>query len=225
MKILCTVCLVFLAMAMVPPVLAQDAAVRLRDAASAGRMKDIQAIVTTPDGKAAIDNMDSMGQTPLLLAIQNNRAEAALALIAAGANINAQAKNQDTPWLLAGARGQTRVLKAMLDSGRVDYSIRNRFGGNALIPACERGHVDAVRLLVAQSKIDINQINNLGWTALLEAVLFGDDGPNNLEIVRLLVKHGADVNIADKAGLTPLAHARLRRLNLVSQLLASNGAR
>ncbi|MGL4495431.1 MAG: ankyrin repeat domain-containing protein, partial [Beijerinckiaceae bacterium] len=141
------------------------------------------------------------------------------------ANINAQAQNKDTPWLLAGARGQTRILQAMLNTGKVDYSIRNRFGGNALIPACERGHVETVRLLVTKSKIDVNHINNLGWTALMEAVLFGDDGPNNLEIVRLLVKAGADVNIADKSGITPLAHARLRRLNLVSQFLASNGGR
>ena len=219
-----TVLAIMMAMAVVPA-RAADTGQRLRDAASAGRTKDIQAVVAQDDGKSALDAADAKGQTALLLAIQNNRGEAALALIAAGANINAQAQNQDTPWLLAGARGQTRILQAMLATGKVDYAIRNRFGGNALIPAAERSYVETVRLLTTQSKIDVNHVNNLGWTALMEAVLFGNDDPNNLEVVRLLVKGGANVNIADKAGLTPLAHARLRKLNLVAQFLASHGAR
>ena len=82
-----------------------------------------------------------------------------------GADINAEAANQDTPWLLAGALGRTEMLAAMLDTGKVDYAMRNRYGGNALIPACERGHVETVRLLLERSKIDVNHINNLGWTA------------------------------------------------------------
>ena len=225
MKILHVAGWFVLLMAFAPPLAAQDFAARLREAAGAGRIADIRTMIASPGASGALDGMDAQGQTALLIAVQNGRTDAALALIAAGANINAQAQNKDTPWLLAGARGQTRMLKAMLDTGKVDYSIRNRFGGNALIPACERGHVDTVRLLVTESKIDVNHINNLGWTALMEAVLFGDDGPSNLEIVRLLVRHGADVNIADKSGITPLAHARLRKMNLVSQMLASNGAR
>lgn len=207
------------------PGMAQDQSERLRKAAAAGRSADVEQILKMPEGERVRDAADGQGQTALLIAIQNNRKAVALELIRGGANINAQAKNMDTPWLLAGARGQTDVLKAMLDTGKVDYSIRNRFGGNALIPACERGHVETVRLLVTQSKIDVNHINNLGWTALMEAVLFGDDGPNNLEVVRILLKGGANPNIADKPGITPLAHARLRRMNLVGQLLASHGAR
>jgi len=43
-------------------------------------------------------------------------------------------------------------------------------GGNALIPACERGHIDTVTVLLT-TKIDVNHVNNLGWTCLLEAVI------------------------------------------------------
>ena len=66
-----------------------------------------------------------------------------------------------------------------------------------------------MRLLLA-TKIDKDHVNNLGWTALLEAVVLGDGGPAHTEIVRLLVEAGANVNIADRDGVTPLAHAKQR---------------
>ena len=110
-----------------------------------------------------------------MLAVQNNHLAVATRLIDAGANINAQAANQDTPWLLAGALGRTAMLRHMLPKGP-DFGIRNRFGGNALIPACERAHVDTVAFLVT-TPIDVNHVNNLGWTCLLEIVILGDGGP------------------------------------------------
>jgi ankyrin repeat protein len=142
-----------------------------------------------------------------------------------GADINAEALNQDTPWLLAGALGRTEMLAAMLETGKVDYTIRNRYGGNALIPACERGHVDTVRLLLERSKIDVNHINNLGWTGLLEAVILSDGGPAHIEIVRMLLAAGADPNIADKDGVSPLQHAHDRRYDAIAALIRDAGGR
>ena len=104
--------------------------------------------------------------------------------------MNAQAANLDTPWLLAGARGRTEIIAMMLPS-RPDLTIRNRFGGNALIPACERAHVEAVPLLLAAG-IDVNHVNNLGWTCLLEIVILGDGGPRHQEVARLVLAAGAD---------------------------------
>ena len=92
-------------------------------------------------GGAPLDPVDSAKQTPLLLAVQSNHLAAAKLLIEAGANINAQAANMDTPWLLAGARGRTEMLRLMIPKGP-DYALRNRYGGTALIPACHYGHVE-----------------------------------------------------------------------------------
>jgi ankyrin repeat protein len=174
---------------------------------------------------ADINARDNHGQTALLFAVQRNDLALALELIKRGADLNAEALNHDTPWLLAGALGRTEMLAAMLDTGKVDYTIRNRYGGNALIPACERGHVDTVRLLLERSKIDVNHINNLGWTGLLEAVILSDGGPRYVEIVRMLLAAGADPNIADKEGVTPLQHARDRRYDAIAALIKNAGGK
>ena len=123
----------------------------------------------------------------------------------------------------SGPRGRTEIIAMMLPS-RPDLTIRNRFGGNALIPACERAHVEAVPLLLAAG-IDVNHVNNLGWTCLLEIVILGDGGPRHQEVARLVLAAGADPNLADKEGITPLAHARNRGQGAVARLIESAGGR
>ena len=197
----------------------------LRDAASRGDVAAIARSIATAEGKAAIDSVDGQGQSALLLAIQRGHDQAAIALIDAGADINRQAANQDTPWLLAGASGRTAALKRMLATGKVDYAKRNRYGGNALIPACERGHVETVRLLVTESKIDLDHVNNLGWTALIEAVILGDGGKRHVATVRALVDAGARRDIGDRQGVTPLQHAQSRGYKEMVAILSERAAK
>lgn len=185
---------------------------------------DLAAVQHALAAGADIDGRDEAGRTALLLAVAGGHDAIALHLIDGGADINAVAANRDTPWLLAGARGRTAVLERMLETGRVDYAKRNRYGGNALIPACERGHVETVALLLTRSRIDVDHVNDLGWTALLEAVILGDGGPRHQEIVRLLLAHGASTGIADRQGVRPLAHARMRGQAAVMALLEAAGA-
>jgi len=40
----------------------------------------------------------------------------------------------------------------------------------------------------------------------------------------LLVDHGADVNIADSGGVTPLQHARARGFSVIARILVAAGA-
>ena len=192
---------------------------------SAARRGDRAALEAALAAGASVHARDAQQQTALLIAVQHGDTDLASYLIARGADINAQATNQDTPWLLAGALGRTEILDAMLDTGNIDYTKRNRYGGNALIPACERGHVETVRLLLSRSEIDVNHVNNLGWTALLEAVLLSDGGPRHVEIVKLLLAAGADPNIADRDGVTPLKHARDRRYDAMAALIKDAGGK
>ncbi len=69
--------------------------------------------------------------------------------------------------------------------------------------------------------IDINHVNDLGWTALLEAVILGSGGKDHQEIVRILLAHGADASIADRSGVTALQHARSKGQTEIARLLAA----
>jgi ankyrin repeat protein len=190
------------------------------EAAERGDTASVERLIAA---SAPIDQANASGQTPLLLAVQNNHLAVATRLIDAGANINAQAANQDTPWLLAGALGRTGMLRHMLPK-RPDFRVRNRFGGNALIPACERAHVDTVAFLVT-TPIDVNHVNNLGWTCLLEIVILGDGGPRHVEVTKLVLAAGANPNIADRDRVSPLQHARRRGQREVAVLIEAAGGR
>src|SRR5262249_23768675 len=101
---------------------------------------------------------------------------------------------------------------------------RRRYGGNALIPACERGHVETIKLLLTTA-IDVNHVNNLGWTCLLEIVILGDGGPRHVEAARLVLDAGANPNLADKDGVSPLAHARAKGQAEVAALIEKAGGK
>lgn len=155
-----------------------------------------------------IDKRNARGQTELLIATHGNHVDIARRLIEAGADVNAKDDMHDSAYLYAGARGHLEILKMTLRHG-ADLKSTNRYGGTALIPASERGHVDTVKALI-EVGVNVDHVNNLGWTALLEAIMLGNGSSRYIEIVRLLVDAGADVNLADSDGLLPSQHARSR---------------
>lgn len=189
-------------------------------AAAAGRAEEVAQLVRSG---APLEARDAQGRSALLRAVAENHVGVAKTLLEAGASPNTQAANRDTPWLLAGALGRAEIIAAMLPH-RPDLSIRNRFGGNALIPACERGHVEAVQVLL-RSGIDLDHVNDLGWTCLLEIVILGDGGPRHQQVAKLILDAGADPNLADRNGVTPLAHARQRGQQAVARLIEQAGGR
>jgi len=156
-----------------------------------------------------LDGRDKSGRTALLVATLNNHPEIAGRLIEAGADVNAKDNIHDTPFLYAGSEGRNDILRLILASGRAKLDDSNRYGGTALIPAAHHGHPETVRMLIVAG-VNVDHVNKLGWTALIEAVVLGDGGPTYQEIVRDLVAAGADVRIADNDGVTPLEHAKRR---------------
>jgi uncharacterized protein len=173
---------------------------------------------------ADIDATDERGRTSALIAVHTNQLAIFQLLVEHGANINIRDSRLDNPLLHAGAAGKLDFVKAAIEAG-ASTAITNRFGGISLIPAAERGHVDVVSWLLANSDIHIDHVNNLGWTALLEAVILGDGGQKHQEIVKLLIDHGADVNLADNDGVTPLQHAKNRGYQVMIDLLTNAGAK
>jgi ankyrin repeat protein len=173
---------------------------------------------------ADINTKDERDRTLLMIAVYNNYYEISKLLIENKADINIQDDMKNNPFLYSGAEGQLEILKLLVKAG-ADTKITNRYGGVALIPASERGHTETVRYLLENTDIDVNHINNLGWTALLEAIILGNGGKDHIEIVKLLLEHGADPDIADRNGVTPLEHARDRNFKEIESLLIKSGAK
>ncbi|MFC7220326.1 ankyrin repeat domain-containing protein [Streptomyces polyrhachis] len=187
----------------------------LLTAAAAG---DTDAVHAALDAGAAVEARDEHRRTPLLLAALGDHTAAARLLLAAGADPDAQDDRQDTPWLVTGVTGGVAMMRLLLAAG-ADLRITNRFGGVSLIPASERGHVDYVRAVLRETDIDVDHVNRLGWTALLEAVILGDGGRAHLEIVELLITAGANPALADGEGVTALEHAERRGFEDIAGLL------
>ena len=194
---------------------------QLIDAAEHGDIATVRRILG--DG-ADINVQDARGRTPVLAATHANQVETVQALIQAGADVNIRDNLKDNVLLYAGAEGLLDILRLATAAG-ADTKVTNRFGGTALIPAAERGHVAIVEELLTHSDVDVNHVNNLGWTALLEAIVLSDGGPKHQQIVQMLIDHGADINIADNEGVTPLQHAQRRGYAAIMDILLQAGSR
>ncbi|WP_240633435.1 ankyrin repeat domain-containing protein [Paenibacillus montanisoli] len=160
-------------------------------------------------------------ETGIILATSRNNFEMVKLLVTLGANVNRPSKEIDnTPIMIASVEGYTEIVQFLVENTKPDMTILNGYGGTALIPACEKGHVEVVELLLTKTDVKVNHVNKLGWTALLEAVILSSGGKNHQEIVRLLLEHGADKNLGDKEGVTPLEHAKQKRFKEIVEILS-----
>ena len=184
---------------------------------------DLDGVARAMRAGGGIRARDAQGRTALLAATYGNHVPVALLLMAAGSDVNAKDNQENSAFLLAGAEGYLDILKLTLRSG-ADVKSTNRYGGTALIPAAHHGHVEAVKELL-KTAVPVDHVNKLGWTALLEAVILGDGGARHTEIVRLLVAAKANLNLADKDGVTPLAHAKRRGYAEIARILEAAGAK
>lgn len=172
---------------------------------------------------APLESRDDNRRTALLLASLNDRVDVARLLVALGADPDAQDDRQDSAWLVTGVTGSVAMLETLLPANP-DLTLRNRYGGVSVIPASERGHVEYVRRVV-QTGINVNHVNNLGWTALLEAIILGKGTQPWQEIVAILLKAGADPNLPDADGVSPLRHTESHGYDKIVQLLRAAGGR
>ncbi|MDL2344311.1 ankyrin repeat domain-containing protein [Deinococcus sp. MIMF12] len=183
----------------------------------AARVQDLLTRGASPDARRPD------GRTALTAAALGNHIAVARLLITAGADPDPQDADRNNALLVSGETGSVALLREVLRAGP-DLTRTNRFGGTALIPAADRGHAEYVQELL-KTAIDVDHVNALGWTALLEAVILGNGGARHTRIVRLLLAAGADPNLADRDGVTPLAHAQRRGDRDMVRLLRAAGGR
>jgi ankyrin repeat protein len=192
----------------------------LIDAAGRGDLAQVEQLLAQG---ADVEASTAAGVTPLIAAAYRNHLAVAERLIAAGADVNVQDNTRQSAYLISTSEGYLDLLKLTLAHG-ADVHSKDSFNGTGLIRAADRGHVEIIRELL-KTDIDVDHINRLGWTALLEAIILGDGSARYQEVVRLLIDGGADVNLADGGGVSPLAHARQKGQAEIVAMLEGAGAR
>ncbi|MCB1385577.1 MAG: ankyrin repeat domain-containing protein [Nitratireductor sp.] len=208
------------AQAQTPPSAAEIAGYQgLHRAAHEG---DIAAIRRLVAESADLNARDRAGRTPAHVAAFASNDAALRALAEAGADMNAlENRVYDVLTIAAVADDPEMVSLAMELGNRADL-VTSVYDGTALIAAAHLGHAEVVRRLIAGGA-PLDHVNNLGWTALMEAVVLGDGGPDHVATVRALVEAGADRSITDRDDVTPLQHAEARGYEAIAALLRGAG--
>ncbi|MCB4455978.1 ankyrin repeat domain-containing protein [Leisingera sp. McT4-56] len=170
---------------------------------NAAAIRDLAAAGADPNAR------DRAGRTPAHVAAFASNDAALRSLAEAGADMNALEGRVYDVLTIAAVADDPEMVSLALELGNDPGLTTSIYDGTALIAAAHLGHHEVVRHLIAGGA-PLDHVNNLGWTALMEAVVLGDGGPDHIATVQALVEAGADAGIADFDGVTPLQHAEAR---------------
>jgi len=210
------------AAAQVAPAAAEAQAYQgLHRAAWRGDLPQLKALIA---GGADLDARDAMGRTPLHVATYARQAEAIGVLARAGARLDALENDRYDAVTIAAVADDVPTLALLLSLGANPGQTTSRYDGTALIAAAHLGHDEVVRRLIAAGA-PLDHVNNLHWTALIEAIVLGDGGPRHQRTLVALVDAGANLQLADRQGHTPLQLATARGYGAMVEKLRTAGAR
>ena len=211
-----------IAWAQTAPSAAQAAAYTgLHAAAHRGNVTQIDALAAT---RAGLNPRDANGRTPLHVATFARQRDAIRALAKAGANLVLMDSDRYDAVTIASVADDEETLRLLLSLGASARQVTSRYDGTALIAAAHLGHDGVVRQLIAAGA-PLDHVNNLHWTAVIEAIVLGYGGPRHQETLRALIAAGANLQLVDRQGLTPLQLARARGMREMVQMLEKAGAK
>lgn len=189
-----------------------------------------------------INAQDGEGNTPLEIAVMFAKADSVLTLISAGADVNiANSEGRSPIWSAAFSANvkwdgnkKISVIKSLIKAG-ADVNQEDSFGVTPLIAAIKMRPSSCVVIrLLLDAGADIEHKTNFGYTPLSSACKF-----LSVNVVKTLLKAGANPNSTDEDNLTPLQYickrawdvgwdAReqdmLRRMGDIAAILLSYGA-
>ncbi len=174
--------------------------------------------------RPALDTRDARGRTPLHVATFARQHAVIRALARAGADLNALENDRYDAVTIASVADDEATLRLLLSLGASARQVTSRYDGTALIAAAHLGHDGVVRQLIAAGA-PLDHVNNLHWTAVIEAIVLGDGGPRHRATLKALIDAGANLQLADRHGQTPLALAKARGYAAMVQMLEAAGAR
>jgi hypothetical protein len=209
-----TIALAFFAAVLVQPVQAQTAPSASEVAAYTGLFTaahegDLAMTLATINDGSDLGLVDSNGRTALHVAAFASHEDIVRLLADRGANLNALDHQAYDIITIAAVADDIEMMDLAISLGTDPKNITSPYDGTALIAAAHLGHAEIVEHLV-KAGAPLDHINNLGWTAMIEVVVLGDGGINHVNSLRALLAGGANRDIADRQGTTPLQHAQAR---------------
>ncbi|XP_059497240.1 B-cell lymphoma 3 protein-like isoform X2 [Stegostoma tigrinum] len=172
-------------------------------------------------GRKDLDIYNNLRQTPLHLAVITKQPTIISQLMANGASSTSLDRNGQTAAHLACEHSSLECLRALLAGGheRVDLEIRNYEGYTPLHVSVISYQKEIVEFLLDQgADIDAVDIKS-GKTPLVHAV-----ENNSIDMVTLLLQHGANVNLQTYSGNTALHCCSGRGFLEIVKVLLKNGA-
>ncbi len=166
----------------------------------------------TPDPKEVPKPLSQSDNALIQSAFDGSLAEVEI-LVAKGAAVNLQDQKKRTPLILAASNGHTSVVEFLFSKG-ADINARDSGGQTALTYASKRSFNETAAFLL-KNGADVNvQSKKKGISALMLAAGWG-----NVELVQLLLEHGADPSLTDIFGKTAKGVAQDRGNSAVVDLL------
>lgn len=173
---------------------------------------------------ANLDARDARGRTPLHVAAHARQREAVKLLAKAGAKLDVLEDDRYDAVTIASVADDVQTLALLLSLGASAKQVTSRYDGTALIAAAHLGHDEVVRQLIAAGA-PLDHVNNLHWTAAIEAVVLGDGGLRHQRTLSALIDAGANLQLADRQGNTPLQLAKARGYTAMVKLLEAPRSR
>lgn len=170
---------------------------------------DVAGVTAAIASGADLAQADGNGRTAVHVAAFASHEDVLAALATAGADMNRLDNDLYDAVTIAAVANDTDMLNAAIAAGNSAANTTSIYDGTALIAAAHLGHHEVVKILI-DAGAPLDHVNNLNWTAMIEAVVLGDGGANHQKTLAHLIEAGANRSIADGQGRTPLDLARAR---------------
>ena len=197
----------------------------------ASEIRNKEAVELLIKSGVGVNEVDDNGKSALMYACENHiisssDIEVVKFLIDNGANVNLKSNDSETALMNAYIRGNKELVELLINSGAdvnlIDFNLKDNYGRTKLMEASKIGNKEAVELLI-NAGARVNEIDNDGNTALFYACRLRDYtifDKKCLKLVKFLIDNGADVNIKNNVGQTPLSVSSGK----VEKLLRKSGA-
>ena len=185
---------------------------------AAAAQGDVALIKQLVAAGANVNATDAYRRTPMHVAAYQSHDEAVLALAEAGGDPNLLEADRYDIITIAAVADDAQMVRTAVKAGGSAANITSVYDGTALIAAAHEGNWESIDVLI-KAGAPLDHVNNLGWTAMIEAVVLGDGGERHQKSLKLLIDAGADKSITDRSGRTPLDLAKERGYEAMVNML------